>query len=99
MDLLELEVVDHCGEVQISADLVAALVTPPSGGGEVVVHHGEKPTTRWWCTMVKSRHQVVVVTGASSGIGREVAVMFHREGARWRLISRVTSVTTSIANI
>ena len=29
-----------------------------------------------------SGHQVVVVTGASSGIGREVAVLLHREGAR-----------------
>jgi 3-oxoacyl-[acyl-carrier protein] reductase len=35
---------------------------------------------------LRDRH--VVVTGAASGIGRAIAELFHREGARLALIDR-----------
>ena len=33
--------------------------------------------------MKRSKDKVAIVTGAASGIGKEIAFVFAREGAKW----------------
>jgi NADP-dependent 3-hydroxy acid dehydrogenase YdfG len=48
-------------------------------------------------TLGSFRNRVVVVTGASSGIGRETALLFARLGAKVALVARRREVLESVA--
>ena len=55
----------------------------------------EEPSIAPASQRLRDRH--VVVTGAASGIGRAIAELFHREGAKLALIDRDAGGVSSVA--
>ena len=80
-----------------SAASLAAGAVGGLAAGVTVTHAAEPPATIRLDGLQRYRDKVVLITGATSGIGRAAALAFGREGARVALCGRREALGESVA--